>query len=230
MTLRKAFFGWMVAAALAAQGAAAQDAERRIYVTGVGEAQVVPDVATLTIGVTREEPSAREAMEGVAETMTELFTALDSLGIADEDRQTSNLTLRAVERNRGNSDGDDFKGFVARNMLTLTVRDVEALGAVIDGLSLSGANAIHGISFDVSEPDAHLTEARKAAVVDATAKAQTHAEAAGVTLGPVMSIRENQGGYRPVMRAARSEMAMDMPVAEGTVGLSVTVDMEFAIE
>ncbi len=161
--MRKAVFGWMVAAALVAQGAAAQDTERRIYVTGVGEAQVVPDVATLTIGVTREEKMAREAMEGVAQTMTELFEVLDGLGIADEDRQTSNFMLRPVERDRDNGGDAGFKGFVARNMLTLTIRDVGALGAVIDALSLTGANAINGIGFDVSEPGEHLTEARKAA-------------------------------------------------------------------
>ena len=56
-----------------------------------------------------------------------------------------------------------------------------------------GANDIGSIEFGVSEPEALKDEARKQAVAQATANAKLYAEAAGGTLGKVLTIAEDEG-------------------------------------
>ena len=82
--------------------------------------------------------------------------------------------------------------FQANNTVTVRVREIARLGEMIDALAGAGANRLYGIGFEVSEPRAALDAARREAVADARAKAELYAEAAGVTLGPVMTHQRGQ--------------------------------------
>ena len=97
-----------------------------------------------------------------------------------------------------NGQAPKLVGYDVSNNVTVTVRKVDNLGALLDKLVQAGSNQINGISFDVSKPEAALDEARKLATADATRKAKLYAEAMGVELGNVMSISEG-GGYQPPM-------------------------------
>jgi uncharacterized protein YggE len=69
-------------------------------------------------------------------------------------------------------------------------------------------------------------------VEDAVAKAKTLASAAGVTLGPILSIEENSG-FQPVPRfMAMAAQAKDsaVPVATGESTLTVNVNLTYAIQ
>jgi uncharacterized protein YggE len=66
---------------------------------------------------------------------------------------------------------------VAANLLTIRVRDLERLGAVIDSVGAAGANRIDGVSFELAEPRGPLDAARRQAVEDARVKAAILAEA-----------------------------------------------------
>ena len=104
------------------------------------------------------------------------------------------------------------------------------LDVFIDDLAEAGANRLYWVGFEVAEPRAALDEARREAVVDARAKAELFAEAAGVTLGRVISLSESvaQG---PVPYRAKADMAMEAaPVAEGTVTLGAEVEVVFGLE
>jgi uncharacterized protein YggE len=68
------------------------------------------------------------------------------------------------------------------------------------------------------------------AVKDARRKAQQMAEAAGATLGPVMSISEvGRGGGPMPMARMQADAAMSVPVAAGTETLSTTVQVTFEL-
>ena len=77
-----------------------------------------------------------------------------------------------------------------------------------------------------------MEEARREAVEDAMARARLYVEAAGATLGSVISIDEAGGVSRPQPEMAMARMASDMsvPIAEGEVGLNARVNVVFAIE
>ena len=100
---------------------------------------------------------------------------------------------------------------------------------MIDALAEAGANRLQGVSFDVAEPRPHLDAARERAVADARARAELYAGAAGVTLGPVVSIRETVEMPGPIMMRAEAADAA-VPIAAGTVTLSAQVEVVYAIE
>ena len=93
-----------------------------------------------------------------------------------------------------------------------------------------GANAMNGIFFAVADPAPLETEARRTAVANARAKAEVLADAAGVALGPVMSIHE--GGAAPTPGPVMRSMAMEesaVPIAGGEIDIRSQVTIVYAI-
>lgn len=225
-----------LAAALAAAIALAaplhaQEAPRpsaTITVTGEGRISVRPDMATLTLGVETTGESANTALAENSAATGKVIEELKAAGIAARDMQTSNLTL-GPRWEQAEGKPPRIAGFVAANMVTVTVRDLPKLGTVLDAVARNGANTFQGLAFGLTDPRPREDEARRAAVSDALARAGLYADAAGVKLGPVLSLTEGGGPMpRPMMRMAAD--VASVPLAEGEVDVSASVTMEFAIE
>ena len=73
-------------------------------------------------------------------------------------------------------------------------------------------------------------DARRLAVADARRKAQLYAKAAGLVLGPILSLQE---GSRPVespaIGAPFAARASAVPIATGEVGVSSQVTIVYSI-
>jgi uncharacterized protein YggE len=162
-------------------------------------------------------------MEGV-------LGALDAAKVARADVQTSELSVSPVLDNPEDGSAPKVTGYQASNMVTVKVRDVAALGTIVDAVTGAGANRLYGIGFDVADPKPVLDEARRQAVADARHKAELFAAAAGVKLGAVIAISEGGGGGGPVPVFARADMAKAAPVEAGTVSLSADVQLVYALE
>lgn len=207
-----------------------RDQTGHIIVTGNGDVQAAPDTATVTLGVTHESRDAKEAMSLVNEDVRKLFERLAELGVQPRDVQTSSLRLDPLWRDRSRStpqEAPQIVGFVARNELSIRLRDMERLGEVLGILVEDGANQLSGISFSVRDPEPLLDSARRAAVSDAQRKAQLYAQAAGVGLGAILQISEPGAGPAPgPVFTARAEA---VPVAAGELNFSAQVNIVFAI-
>ncbi|MCB4379052.1 DUF541 domain-containing protein, partial [Synechococcus sp. MU1644] len=118
--------------------------------------------------------------------------------------------------------------FEARNAVTVRVRDLDGLGGVLDQVLEVGANTFNGLQFQLQDPSAAEAEARAAAVRDAMEKAAQLSEAAGVTLGPVLSLSEGGQTARPEMFAAAR--SADVPIAAGELAVTARVSMSFSLE
>lgn len=210
--------------------AAAEPTPREITVTGSATVNAVPDIATVTAGVETQAPTATAALKANSDAMASVFTALETAGVGERDMQTSELSLNPVFQSDPDGSGStpQVVAYQASNLVTVLVRDVARLGTTIDALAEAGANRLYGVSFDIDEPGAALDEAQQAAVADARRKAELLATAAGVRLGPVISISEG-GGRGPMPMRARMGMAMEAPVASGTVELGADVTVIFAL-
>ena len=204
---------------------------RQIMVMGEGQVEAVPDMATITLGVTHEAKAAREAMAATSDAVARILEQLGAMGIAERDLQTSNLTLNPVWSDRSGSVGgyNQISGFAASNTVFVRVRDLDGLGQILDAVIDVGANDFNGLSFSVQEPEPLEMQARDAAVADAMAKAVALAKAAGVTLGPVRSITDNGGGGGPVMMEMAASRKGGVPIAAGEVTVSAMVSMVFDI-
>lgn len=210
--------------------AAMAEERPQIAVSGEGVVHVVPDIATLSLGVTSEGRTAAEALSANSTALSAVMERLKAAGIADRDIQTSNLSVNPNWAGSDSSASQRIAGYTAANMVTVTVRDLKALGTVLDKAVADGANTLNGLSFGLADPKPALDQARKAAVADAIDRARLLSGAAGIGLGPVLSITEG-GGYdapAPMMRAMAK--ADSVPVAEGELDISANVTMIFELK
>ncbi|ACS57196.1 MULTISPECIES: SIMPL domain-containing protein [Rhizobium] len=225
----------------AAAPAFAQEAKPRepvISVTGDGESSVAPDMAIVNLAVVKQAKTAREALDENNKAMNDVLAALKSGGIAERDLQTSGFSIQPQYNYPQPVDGQQQQpqliGYQTINSVTVRLRDLAKLGAVIDQSVTLGINQGGEIQFTNDKPDAAIEEARKAAVADAVKRAKTLSEAAGVKLGRILEINENvpRAMPQPVYRATMMKEASDaaVPVQGGENNYNVSVTVTFAIE
>ena len=206
--------------------------QARLDVSAIGQANVAPDRAIVSAGVVQQGKTAREAMMGNATLMTAVFDELEGAGIPKKDISTSQLSLQPQYDYRDRRQ-PTITGYEARNTVTVKSDDIEQVGPMLDALVRAGVNNINQVQFTVKDPKAAKEQARADAIREAKEKAQAMAKAAGVQLGPLLSINEANmtSGPRPIMmQAARMEMAdASTPVSAGEQTLSVTVNLSYGI-
>jgi uncharacterized protein YggE len=200
--------------------------EKRVTVTGEATMAVAPDAAMIRIGVSSQDKTAREASVANAKQMTAVLTAIKNSNIAERDIQTSRLSLQP-QYDPNKSGTARLTGFQATNQVTVRIRDIGNLAAVLDSAISAGANEMSGIEFIVSEQTKLLDRARDDAIADAHRKAELYAKAAGSRLGPVVAISEEASAPPHPMQALRAG-AVPISPGEQTLRAAVTVSYELA--
>lgn len=219
-------------ALLAATPALAQSAEpRTIAMSGHGEMRAAPDQAQINTGVTTSAPTAAAALADNTTRMQGLFAALAKAGIAQKNIQTVNFSVSPQYTNGGPNQPARVTGYQVTNQLAVRLDDVARVGATLDALVTAGSNDMNGISFSIKDTAPLLEKARGQAVADARARAETYAKAAGVTLGPVLSISEGgSDGPRPSFKnMVTVSAARAVPVAAGEENVSADVSLVWEI-
>jgi uncharacterized protein len=222
------------APAQSARGQPEQGPQSTIEVWGTGEVETDPDRARIGIGVeVLRAESVEAARSRAARAMNAMLEALDEAQIPDTDRMTTALRIQpeyAYEQGKRR-----LRGYTARHSLQVLVTDLSNVSNVVDGALSAGKDAarLGGISFELSDREAAESKARAAAVAQAKKRAEELAVAAGVQLGPAISIRETDGasGPRPppMARAMMAEGDRSTPVATGQVRVEVRVQIVWAI-
>lgn len=230
---------YALAIALLPVPALASDAEKPglVAVSGEGTAHLAPDMAVLTLTVLRQEETARAALDANSAAMAEVLAAMKADGIEDRDLQTSGFSINPqyfYPKNDGTRPVQpEITGYSVSNSLTVRVRDLAKLGAIIDKSVTLGVNQGGQILFTNDDPSTAISTARTQAVKDAVAKARTLADAAGVSLGRISNISELQNTPRPVPMV-RAEMARaadaSVPIAQGENEYRVNVNVTFEID
>lgn len=217
-----------LAMVLSGPGAAQEAKPPMIVVTGTGNVEAAPDMATLSIGVTTQGDSAAAALAANSAAVEAVMARLTAAGIEARDMQTSNLSLYP-NWHSSDSQAPTITSYVASNQLTIRIRQLDGLGAVLDAAVADGANTLNGLTFGLADPGPAMDEARKEAVAEARARAELLAAAAGVTLGPILEISEGSSWSEPVPMYRAEAAAAPVPVAGGELGLSATVTIHFEI-
>ncbi|MEJ6398318.1 SIMPL domain-containing protein [Yoonia sp. 208BN28-4] len=228
------FRGLMIAGVIALASlpiaAWAQDDPAQITVTGQGSAQVVPDIALITIGVSNRDESAALALAGMTDGLTGVFARLSAEGVDPADMQTGLMRLSRQYDSGILSSGSSPDGFEATSTVTVRMRDLDGLGGILDAVVRDGANTLNGLQFDVSDRAPYVRAARIAAVADARLAAETLATAAGLALGEVVVMQEGAGRSNQPMLA---EMSMarggDVPIAAGEISVLQSVTIVYTL-
>lgn len=238
------FIGWAVAlvavvvlgvALVLPRASAAQDqttdSRKRITVVGHGEVKVAPDVARVTIGVQSEGKDAASALADNNAKMAALIEQIKQAGVAEADIQTSGFAIYPTYDYE--SPSPRITGYQVSNAVSVKVA-VAGAGDLLDKVVAAGANNVSGISFEVSNPDAALAEARKAAMADAKARADQFAAAGNSQVGEVLVISElvNQAPVFPELALADQSAgtAKSVPMAPGQQSQSIEIQVTFALK
>lgn len=224
---------WNNAAAQAEPAAPATTLPRTITVLGEGTVATQPDIAQIQVGVEVTGDNAQEASAEAAEAMQAILEALEEMGIEAKDIQTSgyNIFVERPMTPQGTVSRDVT--YRVHNSVSVTVRDLDTVGDVLDAVIEAGANSIYGVNFGLDDPDEVMAEARSKAAEDALARAEELAGLHGVALGEVVSISEVIGGMAfPAYDSVNVSLGMGSaggPISPGEMKMTARLQVVYAI-
>jgi len=212
--------------------------ETLLSVNATGQAETRPDQAQFQAGINTWEKTARAASAANLKKIEEIVAALKQLGIPEKDIQTRAVNVQRV-------DWGDRKGqFQASNIVNVTVRKVDEAGAAVTTVTDAGANIVSGPDLRMAEPEKAANTAYAAAYKAARNRAQAYADAAGMKISRVLTIRDSGGtqGNRylpgaipaapPPVAMAVEQAAADASNARlmpGQTTSAVAVQVDFAL-
>ncbi|HLV25257.1 MAG TPA: SIMPL domain-containing protein [Gemmatimonadales bacterium] len=204
-----------------------------IVVSGTGESAGVPDEARILFWVETRSETATAAASENARLQEAVILALRGAGIESRDITTTGYSLNPDMQYDERDRRSRLVGYVARNGVSVRVREIAKVGPLIDAAIGAGANGVGGLSFASSREAELRREALTLAVGNACRDAEVMARAAGGSLGRVleMSSGGNYAPPRPEMFRAMASAAQDAatPIEAGELAMSaqVTVRWEY---
>jgi uncharacterized protein len=231
-----AFAAAVFAATCYAQAQEAKPApEARIIVVGDGSVSARPDYARIRSGVTTHAKTAREASDANAKIMADINAALLNAGIEQKDIQTSFYSVQPAYIYQSGSD-PKLSGFNVSNQVTVTIRQLDKVGDILERLVAAGATNANSVEFLHTDYSKLLDKAREVAMADARRKAEVYARAGGLNLGGVAWITEDSSYSPPPMGKAVTRAAAPVapgappPIAAGedTLHVHITVGYDIA--
>jgi uncharacterized protein len=157
---------------------------------------------------------------------------LRSSGSRDRDLQTANLSLNRIDF--GKRKGQ----YQASNTLTVRLTDVPKAGEAVAAATAAGANVLSGPSLQIDDPEKANRGAYIAAYRAARTRAEAYAEAAGMTISRVLTIRDGAGQDVPYYEGefaaehalAPRPVAVAPSIRPGVSRTRVSVQVDFALE
>ena len=199
-----------------------------ITVSGHGEVQLTSDALRIELSVEVSAIGAADALTAARTTMADVRRAVSEVGIATADQQTSAFNLwQRHDRN------DRVNGYQASESLALLLRDPSTVDVVLTvaGEAAGDRLRIGGVGFTVLDPGAARDDARRLALAEAERVARVYVDAAGRSLGSLVSLAE--GGGRIVGRRRTAEvmaLSMDAGMEPGTQTIGVDVTAEWSLQ
>ena len=235
-SLRSLLFGLALLSPLSpALAQSATPAPRTVTVTGEAEIQVVPDEAYVTLGVEsvgKDLAATKKQNDGAVQ---RVLASVGKNGVKPADAQTD---YTAVEpRYDPNAATPTVTGFAVRKNISVKVRDLKRLEAVVSDALLAGANSITGVTFQTSKLREYRDQARLAAIKAAKEKAVLLAGALDQGVGAPVNILEESARVTPYSFNAQNVARANAPVGEdggtfapGRISVSASVTVVFELK
>ncbi|GJD65360.1 SIMPL domain-containing protein [Methylobacterium frigidaeris] len=218
--------------------ALADEPPGRISVIGRASREVPPDFATVEVAVESRGPNPAAALDQNSTAARKVVELAGEFGIAGPDIATAAVSLRPASktvRDPGGQMRDVPDGYQATNAVSVRVRDLKRLGALMRRLLDGGADRIGGVAFGLSDPGQTENAVRADAVRDARRQAETLAEAAGTRLGRLESIVSPPRENAPAPMHARAFAAkaapggVAVPIEPGTLAVEAAVEVTYQV-
>jgi len=161
-----------------------------LSVVGEGKVTVVPDTATVQVGIiVSDKKTVEETQKQINQTNNKIIDAMKGLGIPKIDIKTSNYAINPNYSYENNT--NRINGYSGNATLSIKVRKINLLPQVIEQSTLNGANQIYGTQYTIDKPENYREKARDLAIANAREQAQKLANSLGIKLGKVTNISES---------------------------------------
>lgn len=205
-----------------------------ITVDGTATVTAQPDQSDISFTVSKSATALQDAQNQANTSMNKILSDLQKAGVSKNDIQTSNYGSSPNYAD----DGVTITNYTVSEDVDVTIHDNTLTNTVIDTVTTDGAENVSGpnLTFsDAKEQDLE-NQARTQAIGNARAKAQSMVAAAGLHLGKLTKIQDddNQSIYPihpiPLMMKANGTAAQSVPTqinaGQNSVTESVTLSYE----
>lgn len=209
------------------------ESPKTITVTGRGSVSIEPDLIYLKFLVKTINWNVSKAVEQNAINSNNAMTAIMNQGISQDDIFTSDYSI--TQDNSNNYPGQ----YTVRNTISVTIRNLDIAGSVIDAAVKQnyGANGITSFNYGVSDQATSLRQARTAAIQNAQDAASLLAGASGCKITGVQSINEYPSrtmqkfnDYMVYEDAAATAESVSTQIRAGTMIITSEVNITYTIE
>lgn len=216
-----------------------------ISVNGSGEVVAISDIATLSVNLSKEGKTAKEAQDLLNESITKTLSYLKEQKIDDKDIKSEYGGLSPKYSYYEDkvtcfaypcpTRDPKIVGYTATQSITVKIREVDNASIIRTGLAGIGITDINGPTFSIDDEEGFKDEARSLAIEEARTKAEVLAKELGVKLGKVVSFSENSGNYYPMYSktmmgagdaVSAQESAPTLPKGENKITSNVTITYE----
>lgn len=166
----------------------------RITVVGDSQTKVAPDTAVVTFSVVTQNIQALTAQQENARKSEAVKTAVEAITTnANPEIKTSDYSL-SPEQDYYSGKMPKIIGYEIKNTVTVSIKDLSQVGAVIDAATKAGANSVEGIAFVLREDSPAQGDALALAAKQAMTKAQAIAQSLN---GKIVRVVETTEGGVP---------------------------------
>lgn len=181
----------------------------RITVAADAQTKTAPDTALITFSVVTQNKDALAAQQENAKRSEAVKIAVEAVTQnAQAEIKTSNYNLAPDYDYSGSQ--TKISGYDVTNSVTISIKDLNLVGAVIDAATKAGANSVEGVRFVIGDNSPKQGDALAMATAQALAKAEA---IAGSLNGKIVRVIETYEGGVPILPSSseyssNSAMAM----------------------
>jgi uncharacterized protein YggE len=216
-----------------------------ITITGEGEVEAKPDVATFSYTVTEVAGDVATAQSVAAEKTNALVEILTSQGVEEKDIKTLSYNIYPKYEWQdsiclpGGPCGRGERVLVGQEVtetVEVKVRDTQKAGEILSLIGEQGVDRVSGLSFTIDDEDKLQSKARELAIKDAKQKAQVLAEQLDIEIDEIISFYEEGEragyGFGGMLEAATMDSAVKATpnIQTGENTITSVVNITFKID
>lgn len=169
----------------------------RITVVGDARTRIAPDTAVVIFSVVTQGKQALDAQQENAKKSEAVKKAVEAITQnAKTEIKTSDYSL-SPEQDYYSGKMPKILGYEVKNTVTVSISDLNQVGAVIDAATKAGANSVEGIRFVIGETSPAQGDALALATKQAMAKAESIAQSLNGRIVRVVETHESGAPLLP---------------------------------
>ena len=232
----KILFVFLVITLLLAQNAYAADLpqEGTIETSASSSMSVEPDTVQLSLSVITEENTSALSQEKNAAAVNNVMDVLVSEGINKDDIKTTNYSTYSYTKNDGDKNASDLTVYSTNSGLQVNLNQFDKVGEILNKLANISEVNVNSVNYAVQDTTKYKEQLISAAIAKAKQNIQYSADALGVKLDKLDSLRidfNSDSNIHPFVNLNNvSGPAVPQPQNPDEINISATADLTYFVQ